>query len=273
MSSYGSAFESGLDAFAGVQLSGVQQGLGAGGSQGMTIGHGFHGGRLLGTGPKPPSRQGLVAPSPSRRSPADLSYGSTPVEPKAKGVGAPSPPKVKDALTTAATPPKKESPITALDAAMPIKTSPREGSSKVSSETLAASRTSTEPSYPQSAATQTSLNDSEETDVCAGSKNPDKLVGATSREPPPLQPLSDSAIVADSNRQKNHKNRRRAPKQDIFTSEDERDAPMKHHRKTRNKRRDEKDGNSSDPGKTDRTVLVSKYSFLWGRKRIAVDFW
>ena len=272
MSSYGSPLESGLDAFGGLQLSGVQQGLGAGGSQGMTLGHGFHGGRPLGTGPKPSSRQGLVAPSPSHRSPADLSYGSTPVEPKAKGVEAPSPPKVKDALTAAATPPKKQPPISTLDAAVPIKTSPREGSSKVSSETLAASRT-TEPSYPQSSATQSSLNDLEETDVCGVSKDTDKLVGATSRELRPLQPLSDSAIVADSNGQKNHKNRRRAPKQDIFTSEDEMTAPVKCHRKTRNKRRNEKDGNSSDPGKTDRTVLVSKYSFLWGHKRIAVDFW
>ena len=246
---YGTPFDSGLDShnLAGLQLAGLQQGL-SGGSHGMTLGHGLQGGRPLGAGPILPSRQGLSSPRTSLRSTGPGSGDSTPVTPKPRHLEAPSPPKAKDALTASATPPPKEPKVTDGEAAMPKKTAHREGSrsNDVSAETIGTC-TSAEPSHSYSSATQPSQNDSEDELTVTEEDRPS---GAQFGQPFTAQHSQDSGIVADSDAQKRYKKgRRRVPKPDTLTSEDDTKACEKRHRKNKRKRENDKSGNSSCPGK------------------------
>ena len=244
---YGTPFDSGLDShnLAGLQLAGLQQGL-SGGSHGMSLGHGLQGGRPLGAGPILPSRQGLSSPRTSLRSTGPGSGDSTPVTPKPRHLEAPSPPKAKDALTaspTGGTNPK-EPKVTNGDAMMPKKTAHSEGSrsNDVSEETIVTC-TSAEPSHSYSSATQPSQNDSED-------ELTDRPVGAQLRQPLTAQHSQDCRVVADSHKQKrNKKGRQKNSEQDIYTSEDDTQSHVKRPQTRKKKKDNDKDGNSSSPGK------------------------
>lgn len=263
MIQYGTPFESGLnsDTLAGLQLAGMQQGLGVG-SHGITLGHGLQGGRPLGTGLIRPSREGLSSPRPSPHGTGPGSGDSTPVTPKAKNLEEPSLPKVKDALTASATPPlPKEPKVTGGDATMPKKTAHKEGSrsNDVSAENIVTS-TSAEPSHSYSSAAHLSHIDSEDELTVT---EEDRPVGAQFGQPLTFTPQHslDSGLGADSDGQKRVKRgRRRVPKSDILTSEDDTKACEKRHRKNRKKREDHKCGISSCPGKMSAMCLYKVIS-------------
>ena len=249
MSHYGTPFDSGLDShnLAGLQLAGLQQGLSVG-SHGMTLGHGLQGGRPLGAGPILPSRQGLSSPRTSLRSTGPGSGDSTPVTPKPRHLEAPSPPKVKDALTASATPLPKEPKVTDGDATMHKKTAYREGSrsNDISAETIVTC-TSAEPSHSYSSATQPSQNDSEDELTVTEEDRPS---GAQFGQPFTAQHSQDCGVVADSHKRKrNKKGRQKNSELDIYTSEDDTQSHVKRPQMRKKKKDNDKDGNSSSPGK------------------------
>ena len=242
---YGTPFDSGLDShnLAGLQLAGLQQGL-SGGSHGMTLGHGLQGGRPLGAGPILPSRQGLSSPRTSLSSTGPGSRDSTPVTPKPRHLETPFPPKAKNALTVSATPLPKEPKVTDGNATMPKKTAHSEGSrsNDVSAETIV-TRTSAEPSQSYSSATQPSQNDSED-------ELTDRPVGAQLRQPLTAQHSQDCGVVADSHKRKgNKKGRQKNSELDTYTSEDDTQSHVKRPQTRKKKKDNDKDGNSSSPGK------------------------